>query len=171
RHAEKNHAAHVFHRIAQTDPSFRDAARRLVRCARPGGSEGEPREPPAAAFPPALGRYELLEPIGRGAMGWVYLGRDPRINRLVAIKAVDLAAEFEPGDLAEASRTFQLEAETAGRLSHPNIVTIYDVGEADGFAYIAMEYAKGRHLSDFTSPDTLLPPAKVLELLSRAADA
>ena len=63
------------------------------------------------------------------------------------------------------------EAEIAGRLNHPNIVTIYDVGERSGHAYIAMEYLKGRHLSEFAAPDTLLPVDLVLELLGLTADA
>ncbi len=170
---ERSHAVHVFHRIAQVDPGFRDVAHRLVSADRSDGAARGPNggREPGRDFPATLDRYQLLEPIGRGAMGCVYLGHDPRINRIVAIKAVDLAAEFEPTELAEASETFQREAETAGRLSHPSIVTIFDVGEAQGFAYIAMEYVKGRHMSDFASPGSLLPPAKTLELLGRAADA
>jgi serine/threonine-protein kinase len=118
-----------------------------------------------------MGRYELLEPIGRGAMGFVYLGRDPKINRIVALKAIDLAAEVEPDDLDEARKNFLREAEIAGQLSHPNIVTIYDVGETDGLAYIAMEYLRGRHLSEFATPERLLSVSVVLELLSRTAEA
>ncbi len=87
-----------------------------------------------------LGRYQLEREIGRGAMGVVYLGRDTAINRLVAIKAIPLASEFSDSELAEARTRFFREAETAGRLNHPNIVTIYDVGEERGIAYMAMEY-------------------------------
>jgi serine/threonine-protein kinase len=118
-----------------------------------------------------LGRYQLEREIGRGAMGTVYLGRDTAINRLVAIKAIPLASEFSESELAEARSRFFREAETAGRLNHPNIVTIYDVGEERGLAYIAMEYLKGRHLSDYATPDTLLEPRKVLELVARTAQA
>jgi eukaryotic-like serine/threonine-protein kinase len=118
-----------------------------------------------------LGRYQLEREIGRGAMGTVYLGRDTAINRLVAIKAIPLATEFSESELAEARARFFREAETAGRLNHPNIVTIYDVGEERGLAYIAMEYLKGRHLSDFATPDTLMEPRKVLELTARVAQA
>ena len=119
----------------------------------------------------SLGRYRLEREIGRGAMGTVYLGRDSAINRLVAIKAIPLAREFSDGELAEARSRFFREAETAGRLNHPNIVIIYDVGEQDGLAYIAMEYLKGKHLSDFAAPATLLEPRKVMELMARTADA
>jgi len=161
------YAADLFHRIAQVDGRFRDVARRLVRSTHTHGAPTLDRE----EMPSTMGRYELLEPIGRGAMGFVYLGRDPKINRIVAIKAVDLASEVEPNELDEARKGFLREAEIAGRLSHPNIVTIFDVGETEGIAYIAMEYLKGRHLSEFAAPSRLLPPAVVLELLSRTADA
>jgi serine/threonine-protein kinase len=104
-------------------------------------------------------------------MGVVYLGRDTAINRLVAIKAIPLASEFVEGELDEARSRFFREAETAGRLNHPNIVTIYDVGEERGLAYIAMEYLKGRHLSDYSTYGNLLEPRKVLDLMARVADA
>ncbi len=125
----------------------------------------------ASPDPGQLGRYRLEREIGRGAMGVVYLGRDMAINRLVAIKAIPLASEFSDSELAEARARFFREAETAGRLNHPNIVTIYDVGEERGLAYIAMEYLKGRHLSDYATSNALLEPRKVLELIGRTADA
>jgi serine/threonine-protein kinase len=118
-----------------------------------------------------LGRYQLEREIGRGAMGIVYLGRDTAINRQVAIKAIPLASEFSDVELEEARARFFREAETAGRLNHPNIVTIYDVGEERGLAYIAMEYLKGRHLSDFATSNNLLEPRKVLEVIGRTAEA
>jgi serine/threonine-protein kinase len=118
-----------------------------------------------------LGRYQLEREIGRGAMGIVYLGRDTAINRQVAIKAIPLASEFSDTELAEARTRFFREAETAGRLNHPNIVTIYDVGEESGLAYIAMEYLKGRHLSDFATSNKLLEPRTVLDLIGRTAQA
>jgi serine/threonine-protein kinase len=162
------YAADLFHRIAQVDGQFRDVARRLVRASHPqSAAVSVDRE----QLPDTMGRYQILEPIGRGAMGYVYLGRDPKINRIVALKAVNLAAEVEPADLEEASRNFLREAEIAGRLSHPNIVTIFDVGETNGVAYIAMEYLKGRHMSEFVVPERLLPVNTVLDLLSRTADA
>jgi serine/threonine-protein kinase len=164
---KERHAADLFHRIAQVDGRFRDVARRLVRSTHPHAAPPLERE----AMPATMGRYELLEPIGRGAMGYVYLGRDPKINRIVALKAVDLASEVEPNELDDARKNFLREAEIAGQLSHPNIVTIFDVGETEGISYIAMEYLKGRHLSEFAAPERLLPPHVVLELLSRTAEA
>jgi serine/threonine-protein kinase len=143
----------------------------------PGGPVGSPPADGAdgahatAAKARRLGRFVLEREIGRGAMGTVYLGRDTAINRLVAIKAIPLASEFSESELAEARARFFREAETAGRLNHPNIVTIYDVGEEGDLAYIAMEYLKGRHLSDHATPGTLIEPRKVLELAARTAQA
>ncbi len=124
-----------------------------------------------AGAPAQLGRYRLEREIGRGAMGVVYLGRDLAINRQVAIKAIPLASEFSESELAEARARFFREAETAGRLNHPCIVTIYDVGEETGLAYIAMEYLQGRHLSDYSQVNRLLDARKALELCARTADA
>jgi hypothetical protein len=126
---------------------------------------------PAVPDTQRLGRYALEREIGRGAMGIVYLGRDTAINRMVAIKAIPLASEFSDAELVEARARFFREAETAGRLNHPNIVTIYDVGEERGLAYIAMEYLKGRHLSDYVKSNNLMEPRKVLEVIGRTAEA
>jgi serine/threonine-protein kinase len=160
-------AADLYHRIAQSDGDFRDVARRLVRSDHVSGTDDEER----VQMPPAIGRYQLLEPIGRGAMGNVYLGRDPLINRLLALKAIDLSIGYESSGLESTMESFLREATIAGSLSHPNIVTIFDVGETDGLAYIAMEYVRGHHLSEFGAPERLLPVATVLDLISRAADA
>jgi len=138
----------------------------------PGSTGGGGRKAPSQTPMPArLGRYELIHELGKGAMGVVYRGRDPRINREVAIKAIPLAEEFEPEDLQQARASFFREAETAGRLSHPHIVTIYDAGEDHGTAYIAMELLHGQHLVDYTSPERLLPPAIAIEIVARLADA
>jgi hypothetical protein len=140
----------------------------------PAGQECAAPISAAAAEGPELqrlGRYTLEREIGRGAMGIVYLGRDTAINRSVAIKAIPLASEFSDAELVEARARFFREAETAGRLNHPNIVTIYDVGEERGLAYIAMEYLKGRHLSDHATSNNLLEPRKVLEVIARTAEA
>jgi serine/threonine-protein kinase len=122
-------------------------------------------------MPARLGRYELSHELGKGAMGVVYRGRDPRINREVAIKAIPLADEFDPEDLEQARASFFREAEMAGRLSHPHIVTIYDAGEDGGTAYIAMELLRGQHLVDYTSPAQRLPTAVAIEIVARLADA
>ncbi len=88
-----------------------------------------------------IGRYEVLDEVGQGAMGTVYRARDPLIERTVAIKTVPIDRLRKEG--ADAEARFLREAQSAGRLSHPSIVTIYDVGETDGLAYIAMEYLSG----------------------------
>ncbi len=119
----------------------------------------------------SLGRYQLVKLLGQGAMGRVYLGRDPKINRMVAIKTINLAEEFDLEDIDEARDRFLREAETAGGLNHPDIVTIYDVGEENNIAYIAMELLRGGILSEYTKPDKLLPVATTLKLVARAAKA
>lgn len=136
---------------------------------RPDPSKARPTA--ASASKETLGRYEIERELGQGAMGTVYLGRDPKINRVVAIKAISLAQEFEDADLEEAKARFFREAEMAGRLNHPNIVTVYDAGEDQGLAFIAMEYLKGRHLSFFADSQRLLPTPAVLEIIARLADA
>jgi eukaryotic-like serine/threonine-protein kinase len=190
-------ATAVYRHLARVDNTYRDVAVRLKRLMDAERAKPKPAPPPpplaspspAPPEPPVaapsgstalasgapdtqrLGRYQLEREIGRGAMGIVYLGRDTAINRMVAIKAIPLASEFSDAELVEARTRFFREAETAGRLNHQNIVTIYDVGEERGLAYIAMEYLKGRHLSDYAKSDNLMEPRKVLEIIGRTAEA
>jgi serine/threonine-protein kinase len=124
-----------------------------------------------AGFPKRLGRYVIERRIGRGAMGAVYLAKDPRINRAVAVKAIPIDKEFEDDELKEARVRFFREAESAGRLTHPNIITVFDAGEDKGLAYIAMEYVPGIPLRDFTDPKRLLAPKRALELAASTAEA
>lgn len=98
-----------------------------------------------------LGRYEVTEVLGQGAMGIVYKGVDPMIGRTVALKTLKTAGEIPADQLAEFKRRFSQEAQSAGRLTHPNVVTIYDVGEEQGLAYIAMEFIKGKALDEYIS--------------------
>ena len=121
--------------------------------------------------PQHLGRYVIERKIGKGAMGAVYLARDPRINRAVALKVIPIEKEFEDEELEEARLRFFREAESAGRLAHPNIITVYDCGEDKHLAYIAMEYLQGTSLTTFTNPKKLLAPNKALELCARTAEA
>ncbi len=121
--------------------------------------------------PQRLGRYVIQRRIGRGAMGAVYLGKDPRINRPVAVKAIPIEKEFEDEELKEARLRFYREAESAGRLTHPNIITVFDAGEDKGLAYIAMEYVPGTPLKEFTDPKRLLAPKRALELCAATAEA
>ncbi len=173
----------VFTYMAERDPKYKHLADRPVsedpplparlKPVKPSTSidKSEARNRSAATPKRTLGRYEIERELGQGAMGTVYLGRDPKINRVVAIKAISLAQEFQDADLDEVKSRFFREAEMAGRLNHPGIVTVYDAGEDQGLAYIAMEFLKGHHLSHFAEGENLLPPAKVLELIARLADA
>ena len=125
---------------------------------------------PATGVPQRLGRYVIEKRIGRGAMGAVYLGKDPRINRAVAVKAIPIEQEFEDEELKEARMRFFREAESAGRLTHPNIITVYDAGEDKGLAYIAMEFVPGISLRQFTDPKKLLAPKRAIELAAMTAE-
>jgi serine/threonine-protein kinase len=124
----------------------------------------------SAGMPQQLGRYVIQRRIGRGAMGAVYLAKDPRINRPVAVKAIPIEKEFEDDELREARLRFYREAESAGRLTHPNIITVFDAGEDKGLAYIAMEYVPGIALREFTDRTKLLAPKRTLELCAATAD-
>lgn len=120
---------------------------------------------------PMLGRYQVEKELGKGAMGVVYLGKDPKIGRVVAIKTMALSQEFAGDDLVDARERFFREAETAGRLQHQNIVTIFDAGEEHDLAYIAMEFLKGKDLADHCKQDQLLPVPLVLSIVARVAEA
>jgi serine/threonine protein kinase len=120
-----------------------------------------------------LGRYQIEAEIGRGAMGVVYRGRDPKIDRLVAIKTISLATQ-EPQDEAEYRERFLEEARAAGRLSHPGIVTIFDAGEDPEThePYLVMEYVPGRPLSKILpGPDRQLPVETALHFALEIAEA
>ncbi len=175
-----NKAVSAYNYILEHDPKFRDTSERKQRAETtertvtlgdrhmtPGGTlilDGVDQKP-------TLGRYEVEKELGKGAMGTVYLGRDPKINRVVAIKTMALSDEFEEEELAKAKDRFFREAETAGRLSHPNIVTIYDAGEEHDLAYIAMEFLHGKDLTHLTKSQGRQPEAWVLDLIAKVADA
>jgi len=114
-----------------------------------------------------LGRYEILEELGQGAMGVVYKARDPLIDRIVAIKTINLGLALDEKE--EYEGRFYQEAKAAGRLSHPNIVTIYDVGKSGDVAYIAMEFLQGRELRDVLNDHGLLPVDQVLDIAYQVA--
>lgn len=145
---------------------------RAAKATLPEAPSAAPAPPPReGAAPATLGRYRIESEIGRGSMGAVYLGRDPQIGRQVAIKTLALGREFAADKLGEARERFFREAETAGRLQHPDIVTIFDAGEADELAWIAMEYVRGADLQRHTAPGRLLPVPQVLEIVARVAEA
>jgi serine/threonine protein kinase len=123
------------------------------------------------AVPDTLGRYQVVRELGRGAMGVVYLGKDPTIQRHVAIKTMRLDDIDNEDELKAFRDRFFREAESTGRLSHPNIVTVYDAGEQEGLAYIAMEYLEGTLLSCYCQKSTLLPAKQALQIVATVADA
>ena len=115
------------------------------RPARRGGTRVAAARP-SAGEPLRLGRYEVIEELGRGAMGAVYKALDPEIGRTVAIKVI-LVGNQPPDVLEDYVQRFRREAQTAGRMAHPSIVTIYDVGQdEDGQPYLVMEYVDGTTL-------------------------
>jgi serine/threonine protein kinase len=115
-----------------------------------------------------IGRYEVISEIGQGAMGVVYRAVDPLIEREVAIKTINL--EAAGAGRAEYEQRFYREAKSAGRLSHPNIVTIYDVGNEDDVAYIAMEFLEGLELRKLIDTDRLQTVERIVKIAARAAD-
>lgn len=121
--------------------------------------------------PGMLGRYKVLKELGRGAMGLVYLGKDPTIQRFVAIKTMRLDQIDHEDKLQEVKARFFREAESTGRLSHPNIVTIFDAGEENGLGYIAMELLEGTPLKQWSRKPNLMPINEVLLTLATVADA
>jgi eukaryotic-like serine/threonine-protein kinase len=177
-----NKAESVYEHMYAYDPGYKDLKTKLSRAknlsetvmlgggsgAHPGGTmllDG------GAVEKPMLGRYQVEKELGKGAMGVVYLGKDPKIGRVVAIKTMALSQEFAGEELTDARERFFREAETAGRLQHQNIVTIFDAGEEHDLAYIAMEFLKGRDLAEHCKPDNLLPVPVVARIVARVAEA
>ena len=120
---------------------------------------------------PKLGRYEILEELGRGAMGIVYKGRDPKLDRLTAIKTIRFSDDFDEDQAAKIREQFYREAEVVAKLSHPNIVTIYDVGEDLDLSYLAMEYLEGESLENYANIDTLMPIRRSIDVTMQVCDA
>ena len=178
RRGQFDRAQSIYQYMTGYDSDFRDLQHRMIHAKSMQGegapalkmsksgrfliAEGEDR--------PMLGRYEVLREIGKGAMGTVYLGQDPKISRTVAIKTLDLSQDFDKKEIEDVKGRFFREAETAGRLSHPNIVTVYDAGEAHQLAYIAMEYLEGENLAPYTRSSNLLPPETALDIIARCAE-
>ncbi len=174
-----NKAEAAYDYIRQHSTKFRDVAKRRKQAQQAKGRlHGGGQAAPGGTLilddvreKPTLGRYQVEKELGQGAMGAVYLGRDPKINRVVAIKTLALGAEFADSELADVKARFFREAETAGRLNHPNIVTIYDAGDEHDLAYIAMEYLTGKDLTQYTQPETLLPLERVAAIVCSVAEA
>jgi serine/threonine-protein kinase len=121
-----------------------------------------------ADIPKSIGRYEVQGILGKGAMGVVYKAVDPAIDRIVAIKTIRLSLSEE--ELAFYEARFAQEIRTVGKLNHPNIVTIFDVGRTDDFAYMAMEFIDGPELKALMPPGKPLHVPTSLDLVAQVAD-
>lgn len=175
-----NKAQAVYEHMAAHNPGYKDLPARIKRVKNLsetvmlGGAThaaGTMLLEDGAVEKPMLGRYQIEKELGKGAMGVVYLGKDPKIGRIVAIKTLALGQEFEGEALQDARERFFREAETAGRLQHQNIVTIFDAGEEHDLAYIAMEFLKGEDLTRHCRPGQLLTVPQVISIVARVAEA
>jgi serine/threonine-protein kinase len=177
-----NKAETVFKFILQHDPRYNDVSDRINQNEQAANTvvlAGQNTDGPGANLissqngvqKPKLGRYQIDREIGRGAMGMVYLGRDEKIGRTVAVKTMMLSSDLDEGLRDEIRTRFFREAEAAGRLDHPNIVTVYDVGEEQDLAYIAMDYLKGKDLTAYSTKKTLLSVSQVFGIVSNVAMA
>ena len=113
-----------------------------------------------------IGRFEIVGKLGKGAFGMVYKGHDPRINRFSSIKVMSPATAGDPDLVAR----FRREAEAAGGLNHPNIVTIYDLGEQEGLPYIAMEFLDGDDLERMVKEKADVPVDKKIDYIRQVAE-
>jgi serine/threonine-protein kinase len=175
-------AGAVYDHIGQVDAGFKDIGERSKAAKQASGSGGLAGGLGgkagggtvvfgAGAAKPTLGRYEIEKELGRGAMGVVYLGQDPKINRQVAVKTL----RFDDDNDAESAKAirerFFREAESAGTLNHPNIIRIFDAGEDGDISFIAMELLDGEDLKKYVEKANLLPVPQVVEYVAQIADA
>ncbi len=179
RKRQYNKAAAVYGYIQQYDKKYKDisekkkkllkASENIMYGQKSNGSVSD-RLIDESAEKPTLGRYEIKKIIGKGAMGVVYFGKDPTINRTTAIKTFQFEDDLDPDEIKKMKEKFFREAESAGTLSHPNIVTIYDAGEDQDIAYIAMEFLDGENLYKYTKQNNLFPIRKTVGIISNIAD-
>ncbi|MBN1103970.1 MAG: CHASE2 domain-containing protein [Deltaproteobacteria bacterium] len=176
-----NKSISVYEYIQANDKDFRDLKERIPKLRKlitpysASGREGK-REAKIVVsddlgIKPTVGRYEILGELGQGAMGIVYKARDPKIQRLLAIKTIRFSDEFEEEKTKEVKDRFLREAEIAGKLSHPSVVSVYDVGEDYDLTYIAMEFLEGEDLHKYCRKGSLLPLRKVLYVVAESASA
>ncbi|HET7435210.1 MAG TPA: protein kinase [Thermoanaerobaculia bacterium] len=119
-----------------------------------------------------LGRYEVVRELGKGAMGIVYLAKDPLIGRLVALKTIRPAAHVDDDETKEFQQRFVREAQAAGILNHPAIVTVHDIGqdEPSGMSFIAMEYVEGQNLKEVLAQGRALSFEQIGDLVAQVAE-
>jgi CHASE2 domain-containing sensor protein/tRNA A-37 threonylcarbamoyl transferase component Bud32 len=176
-----NKAISVYEYISRQGARFRDLESRIPKLKKLAGelplaglrgTAGEKiRLSEELETRPTVGRYEILGELGQGAMGIAYKARDPKINRLVAIKTIRFADDFDEKRILEVKERFFKEAELAGTLSHPSIVSIFDVGEDYDLTYMAMELLEGEDLETFCQKNNLLPLSTVLRIIAETAEA
>jgi serine/threonine-protein kinase len=118
----------------------------------------------------SLGRYKIIKEIGRGAMGVVYQGHDPKIDRIVALKTIRKDRLAESRDVEDLVMRFQKEVQATGKLVHPNIIVIYDTGEDEEAAYIAMEYIEGDTLENLIQKGIRFPMEKIIGIIDQICD-
>ena len=183
RKRQYNKAVAVYEHISGRDPGFKDIKTKIDMLKKAadgavfgnvggkGGGSDATMMVAGSSATPMLGRYEIKKELGKGAMGIVYLGVDPKINRPVAIKTMRFEEGLEEKAMKDQKDRFFREAQAAGNLTHPNIVKIFDAGEEQDIAYIAMELLKGDDLKKWATKDNLLPVPKVLEYIARSAEA
>jgi|YNPNPStandDraft_1061719.scaffolds.fasta_scaffold04822_3 putative methionine-R-sulfoxide reductase with GAF domain len=175
-------AKEVYEMIAAKDSSFRDVRDRLkllgdasqslsLRTSRIVIPSSRGRGSQRQGLGQTLGRYEVLEEIGRGSLGRVYKGRDPRIQRLVALKVLEWEEEIAPEEQAELTQLFLKEVEIAGRLNHPGIVVIFDAGEELGLPYVAMEFLEGMPLDRWLEKGKITPISHVWHIANQICKA
>jgi len=173
-----NKAVAVYEYIISNDAEFRDLKERIPKLMK--AIEAVPLSGLAKKedkifvvedleIKPTVGRYEIIREIGQGAMGVVYEANDPKIQRRVAIKTIRFSDDFEEARIKEIKVRFLHEAEIAGKLSHPAIVSIFDVGEDYELTYLAMEYLEGVDLRKHCTMGSLLPLRRVLYIISEVA--
>ena len=121
-----------------------------------------------ATDPRKFGRYEVIDELGKGAMGTVYRARDPMLHRTVAIKTVNM--DLDRDEVADYEARFYQEARAAGGLNHPNIVTIYDIGKSGTIAYMAMELLEGNELRSIMAQGKALPVGRAIDIAAQAAE-
>jgi len=176
-----NKAISIYEYINKKEKAFKDLNERIPKLKKVlsslplGAYQGSKEEKIIVSddleIKPTVGRYEILMELGRGAMGTVYKARDPKINRLLAIKTIRFSDEFEEDQLKEIKERFFMEAELAGKLSHPGIVAIHDIGEDYDLTYMAMEFLDGDDLEKYCKKGSLLPMRKLLDIIAETADA
>jgi len=178
-----NKAAAAYEYIMKFDPKYKGIDERIKQLKaasegavfgglgqKKGGAEGTVILEGSQATTPTLGRYQINKELGRGAMGTVYLGKDPKINRQVAIKTVRFDDDVDEATMKATKDRFFREAESAGNLNHPNIIKIFDAGEDNEISYIAMELLEGEDLKKYTEKTNLLPMRIVVEYCIKIAD-